>query len=132
LLPSPRRSFLASATFGVSSVALANLLQSDGLLAAPVKPDLKKPVFDLLPKSTPLAPKATAMISLFMQGGPSHMDLFDPKPELNRLDGTKFQGQIQYDNAPKSWDVPGSLPGMVNVEWNFPSYFRIRRPLPTI
>lgn len=97
--PLTRREFVASATFGVSSLALAGLMNSEGLLAAPIKPDLQKPTFDLLPKS-PLAPaRATAMISLFMQGGPSHMDLFDPKPELNRLDGTKFQGEIKYDNA---------------------------------
>ncbi len=94
-----RRDFLSSATFGVSGVALASLLRAEGLLAAPVKPDLKKPTFDVLPKPTHVAPRATAMISLFMQGGPSHMDLFDPKPELNRLDGTKFQGEIKYDNA---------------------------------
>lgn len=96
---SSRREFLASATFGVSSLALASLVQSETLRAAPVKPDLKKPTFDLLPRTTSSPPKATAMISLFMQGGPSHMDLFDPKPELNRLDGQKFQGEIRYDNA---------------------------------
>ncbi len=39
------------------------------------------------------------MISLFMQGGPSHLDLFDPKPELTRKSGTNFQGDIKYDNA---------------------------------
>src|SRR5690349_21010217 len=39
------------------------------------------------------------MISLFMQGGPSHIDLFDPKPLLNKLDGQKFPGEIKYDNA---------------------------------
>ena len=42
------------------------------------------------------------MISLWMQGGPSHIDLFDPKPLLNRLDGTKFQEDIKYDNAAQS------------------------------
>lgn len=97
VIPS-RREFLSSATFGVSSIALASLLQSEGH-TAPIKPDLKKPTFDVLPKPTLTVPKATAMISLFMQGGPSHMDLFDPKPELNRLDGTTFQGEIKYDNA---------------------------------
>lgn len=99
LAPASRRDFLSSATFGVSGVAIASLLQSEGLLAAPVKPDLKKPTFDVLPKPTQTPARATAMISLFMQGGPSHMDMFDPKPELNRLDGTKFQGEIKYDNA---------------------------------
>jgi hypothetical protein len=39
------------------------------------------------------------MISLFMQGGPSHMDLLDPKPALTKLDGKPFPGQVKYDNA---------------------------------
>ncbi|HVJ86817.1 MAG TPA: DUF1501 domain-containing protein, partial [Caulifigura sp.] len=37
-----------------------------------------------------------AMISLFMHGGPSHMDLTDPKPELTRLDGKDYSGEITY------------------------------------
>ena len=94
-----RREFVSSATFGVSSLAIASLMHAERANAAPIKPDFKKPTFDVLPKAPLSPPKATAMISLFMQGGPSHMDLFDPKPELNRLDGTKFQGEIKYDNA---------------------------------
>jgi len=39
------------------------------------------------------------MISLWMQGGPSHIDLFDPKPELNRLDSQTFPDDVKYDNA---------------------------------
>jgi hypothetical protein len=39
------------------------------------------------------------MISLFMQGGPSHLDLLDPKPLLGRYDGKAFPGSIKYDNA---------------------------------
>ena len=34
-----------------------------------------------------------------MQGGPSHIDLFDPKPELARRSGKTFTGEIKYDNA---------------------------------
>ena len=94
-----RREFVSSATFGVSNLAIASLMHAERGNAAPIKPDFKKPTFDVLPKAPLSPPKATAMISLFMQGGPSHMDLFDPKPELNRLDGTKFQGEIKYDNA---------------------------------
>jgi hypothetical protein len=39
------------------------------------------------------------MIALFMQGGPSHLDLFDPKPELIKRNGQSFTGEIKYDNA---------------------------------
>jgi uncharacterized protein (DUF1501 family) len=39
------------------------------------------------------------MISMFMQGGPSHHDLFDPKPELQKRHMENFPGEIKYDNA---------------------------------
>ena len=39
------------------------------------------------------------MISMFMQGGPSHIDLFDPKPELTKRHLQNFTGDIKYDNA---------------------------------
>jgi hypothetical protein len=80
-------------------VALAWLLRQDGVLAAPPKPALEPVVFDLKPKAPPAPGQAKAMISLFMQGGPSHLDLFDPKPELNKRHGTNYTGEIKYDNA---------------------------------
>src|SRR5262245_12707824 len=95
---SPRR-FLHHSTFGVGSVALAYLLHQERLLAEPAKPDLERRHFDLRPKPTHFKPKARAMISLFMQGGPSHMDLLDPKPKLAELDGKPFPGTIKFDNA---------------------------------
>ncbi|MBI3465709.1 MAG: DUF1501 domain-containing protein, partial [Planctomycetes bacterium] len=96
---SSRRHFLASSAMGVGSLALAWLLNEEGLLAAPVKPALEPPKFDLLPKPPQRPARAKAMISLFMQGGPSHLDLFDPKPEMARYDGQTFPGEIKYDNA---------------------------------
>ncbi len=99
-----RRHFLAGQGYSLAGIALASLLRADNLLAAPAKakPPLEKPTFDLLPKETPHAPQAKAMISLFMQGGPSHIDLFDPKPEINKRHLTKFEGDIKYDNAAES------------------------------
>ena len=94
-----RRHFLRANAFGLGSLALTHLLREDGLLAAPVKPDLEKRAFDLLPKTPHFPPKAKAMISLLMIGGPSQMDLLDPKPILAKYDGQKFPGDIQYDNA---------------------------------
>ena len=94
-----RRHFLASQGMGVGSVALAWMLHQQGLLAKPAPPNVQQRRFDLTPKLPPLEPRANAMISLFMQGGPSHMDLFDPKPELDKLDGKPFPGKIKYDNA---------------------------------
>jgi hypothetical protein len=94
-----RRRFLASSTFGVGSLALACLLHEDRLLAEPVRPELEPHKFDLTPKPPHFAPRARAMISLFMQGGPSHIDLLDPKPTLAKYDGKPFPGDIKYDNA---------------------------------
>jgi len=75
------------------------LLQQDGLLAAPVKPELLGDLrYDLTPKKPHFEAQAKAMISLFMMGGPSQMDLFDPKPMLTKYDGQKFPGEIKYDN----------------------------------
>jgi len=69
-----RRSFLKSAGLGLGWMAALDLLQAE--------------------RANPLAPRAShypaqakAVIHLFMQGGPSHMDTFDPKPLLNELHG---------------------------------------------
>ena len=94
-----RRQFLARNTLGIGGMALAWLLNRDKLLATP--PDIPRAQgnFNLRPKPTHFAPKAKAMISLFMHGGPSHMDLTDPKPELTRLDGKEYSGDVHYSFA---------------------------------
>ncbi|MCA9161845.1 MAG: DUF1501 domain-containing protein, partial [Planctomycetales bacterium] len=111
-----RRQFLTSNLTAVGSLALAWLLKQDGLLAEPTRPELAPQRFDLLPKPTPQPPRATAMISLWMQGGPSHLDLFDPKPELNKRDGEKFPGEIKYDNAAQA------SAKMLGSPWKFAKY----------
>lgn len=93
-----RRHFLASLAIGATPLALA-MLQSQQARAEPKKPNLGKVGYDLAPKAPPSAPRAKAMISLFMQGGPSQVDLLDPKPLLNKLHLQKFPGKIKYDNA---------------------------------
>jgi hypothetical protein len=107
-----RRRFLADSGMGLGAVALAWLLKEDRLLAMPEKPELDRR-FDLLPKAPHFQPQARAMISLWMQGGPSHMDLFDPKPELAKLDGQKFPGEIKYDNAAQA------SPKVLASPWKF-------------
>src|SRR5262245_28598559 len=97
-----RRHFLATQSFGLAGVALAWMLRQEPLRAEPAKPALEKPQYDLLPKSPSRPAQATAMISMFMQGGPSHIDLFDPKPELNKRHLQAFTGDIKYDNAAES------------------------------
>jgi len=96
---SSRRHFLAANAMGIGSLALAYLLNEESASGAAIKPDLEPQQFDLTPKQPHHPPQATAMISLFMQGGPSHHDMFDPKPEMAKWDGKKFPGTIKYDNA---------------------------------
>jgi len=97
-----RRHFLASQSFGLTSLALAWLLKADTARGEPSKPALEKPQFDLLAKTPPRPPQAKAMIPMFMQGGPSHIDLFDPKPEVNKRHMETFTGDIKFDNAAES------------------------------
>ncbi|QEL20818.1 DUF1501 domain-containing protein [Limnoglobus roseus] len=96
-VPPTRRGFLSHTAGGVGFFALAHLLQRDGLLAGegPSKPG-ENPTASLLARKPHFAPKAKAMISLFMHGGPSHVDLFDPKPELTKHSGKDYQGDIHF------------------------------------
>ena len=76
--PMTRRELLQRSSLGFGSLALQSLLGADGLLAS------QNP---LAPRVPHFAPKAKAVIFLFMYGGPSHVDLFDPKPELAKWHG---------------------------------------------
>ena len=99
-----RRHWLRKSSFSLGSVAFPWLLGQDGLLAenkktVPLKPELNPTSHDLSPKAPPENPRARAMISMYMLGGPSQIDLFDPKPELVRLNGKQFEGHLKFDNA---------------------------------
>ena len=73
-----RRRFLQRNALGFGGLALGNLLQQDGYAAEVWAPPSGKPH---------LAPKAKSVIWLFMRGGVSHMESFDPKPKLTELEG---------------------------------------------
>jgi hypothetical protein len=94
-----RRHFLSQQAFGLGGLAMASLMQQDGLFAAPAKPPLQRRAFDLVPRPPVQQPQATAMISMFMQGGPSHMDLCDPKPQLVKYHLKTLEGDIHFDNV---------------------------------
>jgi uncharacterized protein (DUF1501 family) len=94
--PWSRRHFLSRNALGVGSVALAWLLRRDNLLATPPNVPRLAKSFDLQSKVPGIQPRARAMISLFMHGGPSHVDLFDPKPELTRRSGEDYPGEVTF------------------------------------
>jgi len=75
-----RRLFLRDCAGGLGAIALGDLLARDGY-AADVRSD------PLAPKIPPFAPKAKNVIFLFQEGAPSQLDLFDPKPELEKWHG---------------------------------------------
>lgn len=89
--PLSRRELLFRAGAGFSGLALTSLLDRDGLLAA--TPDDKQRVNPLAPHKSHFPAKANAVIFLFMYGGPSQVDLFDPKPELTRNHGRPMTGK---------------------------------------
>jgi len=94
-----RRQFLTRNSMGIGGLALAWILQREKLLATPKEIPRGQRRFDLKPKQPHFEPRAKAMISLFMHGGPSHMDLTDPKPELQRCNGMDYGGSVQYSFA---------------------------------
>ena len=79
--PTTPREFLAKSGAGFGAVALA------GLLADADKAAAKNP---LAAQQAHFVPRAKSVIFLFMEGGPSHIDTFDPKPLLNKLAGQKL------------------------------------------
>jgi hypothetical protein len=101
--PGSRRHFLAAGAMGIGSLALAWLMKSEA--RGQDKPDFEKPTFDLKPRPPQAPARAKAMISMFMQGGPSHIDLLDPKPALSKLDGKSHGGDIKFDNAAEASTV---------------------------
>lgn len=94
LQPEPaieRRAFLTDAGWGFGGLALAAMLHRDGIAneVAGWRPPDGRPHF---------APRVKSIIWLFMRGGVSHMESFDPKPELNRFAG-KSIGETPFKNV---------------------------------
>jgi hypothetical protein len=79
-----RRWFFEQCGIGLGSMALGNLLAGAASAAA----SNSAPDNPLAPKKPPLTPKAKNVIFLFMAGAPSHLELFDFKPQLAKYDGT--------------------------------------------
>lgn len=76
-----RRDFLMNSAFGFGAIALGDLFSRDASAAE------VSPVDRLAPRKPHFQPKAKNVIFLFMQGGPSHLETFDPKPQMTKYDG---------------------------------------------
>ena len=88
-----RREFVRDAFCGFGSLAVAALMHQERARADEAR------LNPLAPKAPPLVPKARSVVFLFMSGGPSHLETFDPKPLLNKLHGQsrpKEFGEAKY------------------------------------
>lgn len=85
-----RRAFLGRYAGSLGGLALAHLLNNEA------RADVPAPAGDPLALRPPQLPaRARSVICLFQHGGPSQMDLFDPKPTLSRLNGSRYNGDIE-------------------------------------
>ncbi len=111
-----RREFLMRAGNGFGGLALSYLMARDAQAA---DGQANKPIANpLAPRQPHFKPKAKAVIFLFMVGGPSQMETFDPKPDLDRLHGQQLPpsfGEI------KSQFVKPGTP-LLGSAWKFKKY----------
>ena len=101
-----RRQFFGRTATGIGAAALASLL-NPSLFAAPAP----APGMQGVLKTLQFAPKAKRVIYLFMSGGPSHIDLFDYKPALKKLNGTELPGEVRMGQR---------ITGMTSGQRSFP------------
>jgi hypothetical protein len=118
-----RRDFLLRGGGGFGVLALSYLLGENPIFAA-----LKSGASPLAPKPPHFPAKAKSVIFLFMEGGPSHIDLFDPKPKLNELAGKPIPSSFgkvitamgEFNSpllaAPRTWTQHGQS-GIWVSEW---------------
>ncbi len=85
-----RRRFFETCAGGIGTIALASMLERDGLAAVGA-------ANPLAPKLPPLPATAKNVIFMFMEGGPSQLDLFDPKPELAKWNGQPLPPSLTKD-----------------------------------
>lgn len=115
-----RRAFFDRVSDGIYGAALATLLSRDvygAANAAAALPDGHRSVYDLKPRPSHFEPKAKAMIHLFMNGGPSQMDLFDPKPMLD-----KRHGEPYFDKLAADLTSPEQTGGLMRSPFKFGQY----------
>jgi hypothetical protein len=101
--PPTRREMLFRCANGFGGVALAALLADDGRAAEPASTD------PLVPRKPHYRARAKSVIFLFMDGGPSQVDTFDPKPRLDREHGEPIRTRVeptQFNNVGKVMKCP--------------------------
>jgi hypothetical protein len=120
----PRREFLQKAGGGIGGLALASLVGAESAQAAPTASRLKMPPDPLRPRPGHYPAKVKRVISVFLFGGLSHIDSFDPKAELDRQDGVSVAGRPGFDTMGRS--APGKL---MKSPWGFKQYGQCGMPV---
>ena len=115
-LATTRRDFLFQAGNGFGALALSTLLARDAV--ASEKDNARKLFNPLAPKQPHFTPKAKAVIFLFMVGGPSQMETFDPKPTLDRLHGQQMPAS--FGEVKSQFVKPGTP--LMGSAWKFKKY----------
>jgi len=94
-----RRGFFGRVGNSMQGAALASLFGRELFGGSALSATAAEPrrIYDLRSRPPQLEPKAKAVIQLFMQGGPSQMDLLDPKPKLDELDGQSYFDKVAAD-----------------------------------
>ncbi len=89
-----RRRFLTQLGAGFGTLAFEALLHQQTLAATPISQPVIDPLRPFAPRAPHFAPRAKSVIFLFMVGGPSQVDTFDYKPELQRLNGQPLPASL--------------------------------------
>jgi hypothetical protein len=111
-----RRSFFERAVDGLHGAALVSLLSKD-LLGASVIEEEPRRVYDLKRRSPHFPAKAKSVIQLFMNGAPSQVDLFDPKPMLD-----KHHGEPYFEKIANDVSSPKAAGGLMRSPFKFQQY----------
>ena len=89
-----RRQALQEAAIGFGAMAVNSMLQQERMFAAE-SASAKERTYDLKPKAPHFAAKAKRVIFIYVGGGPSTIDMFDPKPALMKYDGKPAPFEIK-------------------------------------
>ena len=100
--PQPRRQFLWNLGAGFGGLALGSLLAADGFFARHARAGQGAPPNPLIPRPPHRVVKAKSVIFLFMFGGPSQLDLFDYKPELQKRDGQSIDNEFRRNTKTRA------------------------------
>ncbi|MDA9924009.1 DUF1501 domain-containing protein [Verrucomicrobiales bacterium] len=123
-----RRDFFARTSDGLLGAAFAHLF-TDDLFGAGGSHGMGPP-YNLQPKNGHHPARANTVIQLFMNGGPSQMDLFDPKPLLREYDGQPFPGDIEEIGNSNPTDIGVVMGGQYEFQRHGESGMWMADPLP--